>query len=152
MSVGKEKCDFCPIGKFTDIEYVDCYNCPQHCLQCEGGNHGGKCVQCEPGYGLKADRLGCFMCENGMYSDGTTECLSSANNSVFIFDYTTEKYKYNFCEKNCLVCEDDVCVTCVNGYPIEALDKHVAYPTFMKEYLAKMPKEIVHIVTNEREE
>lgn len=36
--------------------------------------------------------------------------------------------------------------------PIEALDKHVAYPTFMKEYLAKMPKEIVHIVTNEREE
>lgn len=35
--------------------------------------------------------------------------------------------------------------------PIDELDQHVAYPTFMKEYLAKMPKEIVHIVTNERE-
>lgn len=36
--------------------------------------------------------------------------------------------------------------------PIDELDKHVAYPTFMKEYLGKMPKEIMHIVTNEREE
>lgn len=35
--------------------------------------------------------------------------------------------------------------------PVDELDQHVAYPTFMKEYLAKMPKEIVHIVTNERE-
>lgn len=35
---------------------------------------------------------------------------------------------------------------------IDELDKYVAYPTFMKEYLSKMPKEIVHIVTNEREE
>ena len=35
--------------------------------------------------------------------------------------------------------------------PIDELEKHVAYPTFMKEYLEKMPKEIVHIVTNERE-
>ncbi|MBR2408083.1 MAG: NUDIX domain-containing protein [Lachnospiraceae bacterium] len=36
--------------------------------------------------------------------------------------------------------------------PIEELGKHRAYPTFMKEYLSKMPKEILHIVTNEREE
>ncbi len=35
--------------------------------------------------------------------------------------------------------------------PIGELENHRAYPTFMKEYLEKMPKEIVHIVTNERE-
>lgn len=35
--------------------------------------------------------------------------------------------------------------------PIDELGKHRAYPTFMKEYLKRMPREIVHIVTNERE-
>ena len=39
----------------------------------------------------------------------------------------------------------------VHWIPIDELDKYVAYPTFMKEYLKTMPKEIVHIVTNERE-
>ena len=36
--------------------------------------------------------------------------------------------------------------------PIGELEKHRAYPTFMKEYLSKMPQEIMHIVTNERED
>ncbi len=35
--------------------------------------------------------------------------------------------------------------------PIGELDKYKAFPTFMKEYLKTMPKEIMHIVTNERE-
>lgn len=34
--------------------------------------------------------------------------------------------------------------------PIKELDKYRAYPTFIKEYLSNMPKEIVHIVTDER--
>ncbi|MBR5191082.1 MAG: NUDIX hydrolase [Clostridia bacterium] len=38
----------------------------------------------------------------------------------------------------------------VHWIPIDDLDKYVAYPTFMKEYLKTMPKEIVHIISNER--
>lgn len=34
--------------------------------------------------------------------------------------------------------------------PIDDLDKYVAYPEFMKEYLKTMPKEIVRIVTNDQ--
>ena len=33
--------------------------------------------------------------------------------------------------------------------PIDKLDEYKAYPVFMKEYLKNMPKEIVHIVTND---
>ena len=39
----------------------------------------------------------------------------------------------------------------VHWIPIDDLDKYVAYPTFMKDYLKNMPEEIVHIVSNERE-
>lgn len=35
--------------------------------------------------------------------------------------------------------------------PIEELDKHRAFPMFLKEYLREIPEGIVHIVTDERE-
>lgn len=35
--------------------------------------------------------------------------------------------------------------------PMEDLDKYKAFPTFLKEYLKDKPKELIHIVTNERE-
>lgn len=34
--------------------------------------------------------------------------------------------------------------------PIEDLDKYKAYPSFMKDYVTKMPLNIVHIVTDDR--
>lgn len=34
--------------------------------------------------------------------------------------------------------------------PIEDLDKHKAFPTFLKEYISNSHNEIVHIVTNEK--
>ncbi len=39
----------------------------------------------------------------------------------------------------------------MNWVPISSLDKYIAYPTFLKEYLQKRPNEIVHIVSDERE-
>lgn len=33
--------------------------------------------------------------------------------------------------------------------PIKELDNYKAYPTFIKEYLSDIPKEIIHIVTDE---
>ena len=36
--------------------------------------------------------------------------------------------------------------------PVSDLDKYKAYPVFLKDYLSRMPHEILHIVTNEREE
>ncbi len=39
----------------------------------------------------------------------------------------------------------------VHWIPIEDLENYKAFPTFMKEYLKTMPREILHIVSNERE-
>ena len=74
-SIGSEKCEFCPIGKFTNAHYTECLDCPEHCLDCSGGRALGECNQCEKGYGKKKDYKGCFLCKENEYSDGFGECI-----------------------------------------------------------------------------
>ena len=50
--------------------FYECFKCPDHCLTCAGGREGGKCLQCEAGYGKREGKSGCFKCEEDEYSDG----------------------------------------------------------------------------------
>ena len=84
---GSDRCEYCPKGKFTHMAQYECFQCPKHCIECEGGIKGGKCIQCEEGYGLRDGRSGCFKCDStrGEYSDGTTRCISIYEPEVFFF-------------------------------------------------------------------
>ena len=105
---GSEKCDYCPMGKFVSIDADECFDCPEHCLECENGIHGGKCIQCEPFYGFEEKTSLCVKCSeydylhNGSSSDGRHSCSNGykelENKHVFTYlkngenEETTEGY------------------------------------------------------------
>ena len=100
----------------------------------------------ETGVHYEVERLAVIH-ENFFYGDGGTQPDTLCHEVAFYYlmkpkgskelhseSYTSGGYKET-----------------VHWIPIDDLDKYVAYPTFMKEYLKTMPKEIVHIISNERE-
>lgn len=100
----------------------------------------------ETGVHYEVDRLAVIH-ENFFYGDGGTQPDMLCHEVAFYYlmkprgtkklhsdSYTNGGYKET-----------------VHWIPIDDLDKYIAYPTFMKDYLKAMPKEIVHIVSNERE-
>ena len=46
-----------------DVEYSTCLECSPNCLECLGGQEGGKCIRCEAGYGLDNDLNLCVKCD-----------------------------------------------------------------------------------------
>ena len=94
-SSGNDKCEKCPIGKQVNLDFTNCYFCAKHCMECLGGNAGGKCQRCEKGFGLIQNSARCEDCSaKGMFSDGTTKCLSEKDYQTFLYSKTDGYYKY----------------------------------------------------------
>ena len=121
---GSEMCEYCPIGKYVDLERTNCFECPSFCLECESGLKGGKCIRCQRGFGFDEKNQKCVECDKskGEYSNGTTKCLSRKNNNVFLYvshdednGDENELYTFNYCAENCKICHGQECIECVNG-------------------------------------
>ena len=120
---GSAQCRYCPLGKYVDVTHESCYECPGYCEECYGGKKTGKCLRCQGGYGIDPVYGTCVKCDakKGLYSDGTTRCLSVKNNSVFLYSFNEEdggQYKYNYCAENCKICNGNMCAQCLKGYSL----------------------------------
>ena len=122
---GSSSCDICSNNKFVDIFHKKCLPCLDNCLECSLNENIVKCTRCSIGFGLDKSQQECIECDEslGEYSDGTTPCYSQLNNDVFLMTVQRNEneeiidtfYTYKFCSKNCLRCNVDVCIECIEG-------------------------------------
>lgn len=98
----------------------------------------------ETGVHYEVDRLA-IIHENLFYSDGGTLGDSHCHEVAFYYLMKPRGSK-ELCSNSytCGVKEE------MHWIPIEDLDKHKAFPKFLKTYLREIPEGIVHIVTDER--
>lgn len=98
----------------------------------------------ETGVHYEIDRLA-IIHENFFYGDGGT--INGYHCHEVAFYYLMKPRGSKKLHSNSYTCGVK---ESMHWIPIEDLDKYRAFPTFIKEYLNNTPKEIVHIVTDER--
>ena len=98
----------------------------------------------ETGVHYEIDRLA-IIHENFFYGDGGT--INGYHCHEIAFYYLMKPRGAKELHSNSYTCGVK---ESMHWIPIEDLNKYRAFPTFIKDYLSNTPKEIVHIVTDER--